>query len=487
MTSEYPKIPLEETEQENAVAEIPPAEETPAAEAFPCITLDDIEGNAPEAEPVEESPDSPEAAETIVEESEVPVEAEPVVEEPAAFTETETVTPPPAQKPAKVKKQRRKPHIALRIPLQLLSFILAVVMFATLLAGIVLMDLRQLFSSGGIKQLISAILTPTASAPAVIVPDRGPLHVTPIDTDATGDIAPDDGFIVDEDGNISIGGSSIDLGDIPDDILTGGGSDSNIDALVDWIYTQIDESIDEELKMTKEDMQSFVEKSTVSDFLAQKLSDYADDFINGTSNASITPEEIMALLEENAELMESELNIKLDKDQKEKLTASITTIVEEQDLDNTIRESVNEAMDKVLQENSQLLGGLTRQDIQNILQTLVSDQLLFGAVGAFVVLLLLLCLANFYNVPAGLTWASFSCIIAGGLMSVPLIVLQYSSEFVADLIPVLSGVTHVLSTFVDLFAPIHFSVLITGVVLLVGSIVWRIVRAVVRKRRPAAV
>lgn len=195
----------------------------------------------------------------------------------------------------------------------------------------------------------------------------------------------------------------------------------------------------------------------------------------------------MALLEENAELMESELNIKLDKDQKEKLTASITTIVEEQDLDNTIRESVNEAMDKVLQENSQLLGGLTRQDIQNILQTLVSDQLLFGAVGAFVVLLLLLCLTNFYNVPAGLTWASFSCIIAGGLMSVPLIVLQYSSEFVADLIPVLSGVTHVLSTFVDLFAPIHFSVLITGVVLLVGSIVWRIVRAVVRKRRPAAV
>lgn len=416
--------------------------------------------------------------------------------------------PVPQPEPVKAPKQKKKPHIALRILLQLISFALCLALFATAIAGVLLLDLRQLTSAGGIKQLINILITSSFSAPdtaqpAPQVPQYEGVTISRLssitfdepDTPATGDSAD---ITVDEDGNISVGGgSSIDLDQIPEDILGGDGSDVDVNGLVDWLYDQIDSTTDQELTVTREQMQSFVEQSTISDFLAEKLSEYADDFINGTENATITTDEIIDLLEENADLMKSELQIELTTEQKDALRGTFTQLVEENDLSSTIREQVNATVDKVLDENNEILdevlgevlgdnaASVELQDIQAFLQTLTSTGLMLGVIAVFVLLIALLCLANFYNVPAGLTWAAMPCIIAGGIVSLPIAVLQNSSEVITDLMPDAAAVVDMLASFAGLFAPIHYGLLILGAVLLVTGIIWRIIRKAVRKKKLA--
>ena len=88
------------------------------------------------------------------------------------------------------------------------------------------------------------------------------------------------------------------------------------------------------------------------------------------------------------------------------------------------------------------------------------------------VLILLLCGANFYNIPAGMTWASMPCILIGGILALPIAVLQ--------LMPTILGEMAAFAPMVNVLAPIHYAVPVIGLVLLIGSIVWRIVRSCLR-------
>ena len=396
-----------------------------------------------------------------------------LTQEPAAAV-TEAAQPEstpveePVGKPAK--KERRKPHIALRISLQILSLLLALVLFVGLIAGVLLADLRQTFSAGGIKQLINTIFTfaPTASHAEPAAAQSQGYSLSKLSSSDTAENGTSDGNI------------DLDLDEIPQDILTGGGTEENINSLVDWMYDQfVSES--EEAPITKEQLQSFVEKSTVSDYLAEELAAFADDFINGTENAQITTDELMGLLEENEELLKSELQIELDPETKEQLNQTVQKLVEESGINTTLRETVYNAVDSALESGTDL----SREDIQQTLQLLTSGGLFWGVAGGCLVLILLLCLLNYYNVPAGLTWASIPCIIAGVLMSAPLLILQLAPDLIAGLIPD-AAVLNMISSFAGIFAPIHYGLLGLGFALLIASIVWRIVRSSLQKKQLAA-
>lgn len=428
----------------------------------------------------------------------------------AAEAESQPMTEPEAQPvtapaPVKEKKVRRKPHIALRILLQLLSLLVAVALFATTLAGALILDVQQLTSSGGIKQLIDAVLeTMTTSAPAktpsaapylsnlsnwtihydeteattgdsysVIVDENG----NTIIVDGNGNVIDGGDFVVDENGNIVIGGDNIGLDDIPEDIILGGGSEESVGGLIDWIYDQIDESTEEELGITKEQVQTFVEESTFSDYLSDKLAGYADDFINGTQNTTITADEIMGLLEENEELLKNELNIELTPEMKEELKSSVEEIVENTDINNTIREEVFGAVEDAVNDSTAELG-VDMDQIRSALQLLTSQSMRNFVIIINVLLIALLCLLNFYNIPAGLTWAAFSCLLSGGILQLPMVVLQNMPTDGAS-----GGIPALLASFADVFQPIHNGVLFLGVGLLVVSIIWRFIRAVIRKVR----
>ncbi len=458
--------------------------------------------------PVEEIPaeDSAIAVETLLEPAEeLPVEAEEAVEEPVAEEVPEEPVAAPAEAEKPKKRKKKKPHIALRILLQLLSFVLSLVLFVTLIAGVLLADLRQLTSEGGIKKIINALLIPGASAPVEI-------HVAPIQADRMsvkwdetvpslpdGVTLPPDATLppdvtlpgditVDENGNITVGGEQvtipdIDISDIPVDILGGGSGEANVMDLVDWVYDTIEETGDVEMPCTKEEMRDFIQESTVADFVSEKLAGFTEDIINGTENTVITSDELVGLLKENEPLIKDKLKVEITEDQWFQIENAVVQVVEENKINETIRDTVYETVDSVLEENSAALGGLKREDIQAVLQTLTSDNLFYTFVGVTLGLLLLLCLLNFYNVPAGLTWASLPAIFAGLIMAAPILLLTNSADLVTGLVPDIGPVVGVLASFVGALKPIHYGLLGIGVGLLVLSIIWRIVRAIVRKNR----
>lgn len=346
---------------------------------------------------------------------------------------------PPIPMPAEpAKKQRRKPHIALRIGMQLLSFVLCLILSVALIATVVLADIHLLTSSGGIKQLITSVLLPSQASPT-LRPMLGTV------------------------------GSQIEPGQIQlpegaEDVIASG--DSN--ALVDLLYNTMQEMLGEEVPISKEQLQTFVEESTVTDYIAEKVAGYAEDIINGTENTQITAEELVGLLEENKELIEQTFEVEITDEIMEEIEANVTVIVEEQDINGTIRTEINNAMESAGAADS----GIPLNQIMQLIRILSRDTMLYGAIGVCVVLLLLLCGTNFYNVPAGLTWAAVPCILIGGILAAPIAVLQ--------LMPDILGEAAVLAPMVTVLAPIHYAVPAIGLVLLIGSIVWRIVRSCIR-------
>lgn len=372
----------------------------------------------------------------------------------AEYPQAPAPQPAPAQKPS-----RRKPHILLRMVLQFLSFVLCVALCACLLGTAVLADLNRLMSAGGIESLITAVMSPSPA----------PKRLTGV-VGAGGVLLEEDSFTIPD----------VDFEEIPEDILSGGDSEENMDSLISWLYGQLAESTDQPLNITEEQVQKFVEESTVSEFLSEKLAGFAEDFINGTSETTITTEEILGLLDENAELIEREFQIKLDDQAKKALQQSVDQMLASQDLNTVIRDQVFGSVEDAI--NDSMSGtGVSWEQLRPAIQTLCADSTLYAAIGLCALIMLVVCLLNFYNVPAGLTWVSIPCIIIGAMLTVALSALP----MLGAMLTLPGSVAQLLQSFTDLFMPIHAGILILGVVLLVGSIVWRIIRATGRRKQAA--
>ena len=448
--------------------------------------VEDTEPVVEDTEPVvEETEPVVEETEPVVEETEPVVEdAEPVVEEtePVVEEATPVVAAPPVQIPAPVVaapvipqsapaapqympvqkqekkvKTRRKPHIVLRILMQLLSFVLCLVLVGSLVATVVLADLNHLRSAGGIKQLINAVL----------IPDSGSQSAKP-HVGAAGVTIP----------------GNVDLSDLPIDLLTGGTAEENLESLIEWAYEKMEESSDVPLNFSKEDVMEFVEESTVTDFIADKLASYTEDFINGTQNTTITADEIMDLIEDNEDLIEEKFHMVITPNIRETIEKNVVKVVEEDDLNSTIRVQVFESVEQTIDQTASDMG-MSWEEIQPILQLLCADTTLYIAIGVCVLLLVLLCLLNYYNIPAGLTWFAIPSILVGILLTLPLVLLQTSPDLFAQFLP--TAVVGVVAAFADVLLPIHATVLIAGLAVLVVSIFWRVIRSVVNRKRNSAV
>lgn len=386
---------------------------------------------------------------------EAPAEEAVPAQEPAVSEAPAHVSP---QAPEK-KKPRKKPHIALRILLQFVSFVLCVCLSAGLLAAAVLADVHVLTSAGGINRIISALFTaPASSAPRPIAGAAG--------------------------GHMSVP----DLGDveIPDDILSGGADAENVNALVTFLYETLQARSEEPLPITEEQLQNFIEKSTVSDYLSEKLAGYAEDFINGTENTTITTDEVMTLLEENKTLIHQEFGVEITPEMEQQITATVEKVVVEQDISATIRNEVNSTVSGMLPGGSEENGDEKLAQLRSLLQFISSDSLLYAAVACCLALMLLLCLANFYNVPAGLTWSAVPAMVLGLILSLPLAAVQLLPQALAALVPELTLVIQVAGGFAGAIAPVHYGLLGLGLVLLIASIVWRCVCGALRKKQGCA-
>lgn len=349
---------------------------------------------------------------------------------------------------------RNKPPLALRLPLQILSGILSMVLTVCLIATALLMDVNSILSAGGIKQIISAVFTVSQPASARPRPIAGAL------------------------GGIRLDDSIPDIGDLenielPADALANG----NTEALVEWISDLLEETVGQEVNVDPEQIADFVNNSTITDYLSEKAAGYAEDFINDTQLTQITTEELMQLLEENQSLIESTFQVEITPETKQSLSATIEKTIVENDLNNVIHEQVLGGMEESL---DAALPNVDMATIRQYLQTLTSEKLMMGAIAVCIAIMLLLCLINFYNLPAGLTWSAVPCIVAGGLLSLPVLLLQASPTLLTDLVEMPETIPQLITSLLQGPAAIHFGMLLFGIILLVLSIIWRIVRSIGR-------
>lgn len=400
---------------------------------------------------------------------EQPAEQEQIIEQPV-----ETVAEVPAEQPkAKKQKKARKPRpVAVRILCGFVAFILCIAMFAISLTGVLILNVRTIVSREGITQIITQLI----SGQTVSGPVRPALAV----------------------------GAGVYM----DEYTTGGDLSGSF---VDWIYGIIMQEFGEELILTKEQVQTFVEESTVKDFVADKVAGLVEDFYSGESKTVITGEEIKELIHENKEILEEQFNLEINQEALDIVDAALEESgvlkpmeEEGQGLLEYIQQSLAAGQKPDLPEDGESgivgdgvtdggIGGGTDNTvgevnpmesvtmIMEIIRTATSYETVMVLAGAFVLLMLLLFLVTGFSFPATLADTGVVLLLVGLIFGAPAAICLNAPDLVHAILP--QPIGGVVSLIFSTTAGLNFTVLGVGVGLIVLAIVLKIILSVVQKKR----
>ena len=347
---------------------------------------------------------------------------------------------------AKLKLGWKKPPALIRLVMQIVSLLMCLTLIASLITTVLLADIRSLTSSGGIEKIISALFTPESSMQMpdpTIDPVANALPVHKLSS---------------TDGNQNSGDV-----EIPTDALT------DADAMNNFLTSFVEILVGEEAA-DPEDVSRFLEESTVMDFFTAKVASFVSDAFSGNQSATITSEEIMQLLDENQALLEEIFNIQITEERKAQISTQVNDLLAESDWENTIRQSINDLINTPIEG----LDGMTVGDLLGMIQNISQPGVILLAFGFCLLLMLGMCLLNFYNIPQALRWCGFPCLISGAILSAPLLVINASPAILAEAMPDTAALMTVVDAALSVVAPLHFGILILGVAMIVLSFLWRL-------------
>lgn len=399
------------------------------------------------------------------------------------------------------RKERKKPILPIRMVMQFASFVLCLLLVVSLDATVLVEDLQVLTSSGGIHTVLTALITPSADTtdPALLLPSPSSNNWSQLNsTTTTGGKSEEgsgneSGYTVDENGNIiapdgSIVGNVNDPSTIPDGVVIPGGTEipgnvelpadfeipsdilTNPDSLTNFIYEVASEMMGEDANITVEQVQTFVSESTITEFVAEKAETLINEVLTGEITTIITAEDVMNLIEENEALLEETFQFELTEEAKAEMHTKVEQAIAEADVDNAIRNSVEDVMHTTVPGAE----GMEVGDLMSRIEWFTHVEALVDAIIVCVVLVGLIMLANYYNLPRGLGWTAAANLIAGIVLSIPLIVIHVAPSVLGSALP--ANLLQVLNGVYSIMAPYHYAVLIVGVVLSIGSIAWGIVK-----------
>lgn len=355
--------------------------------------------------------------------------AEPVAEPVAAPAPAPVVEPIPVSvptpaavsKPKKAKRPKKPLNPVAVVLLKILSVLLTLCLVLSMTITVVLADLHLLARKESIEKITGQILSaPTHSAGTLTA---------------------------------AKGGLTINAADLTEDGLT------------DLIYDALLEHYGDEMTATKEQLASFLEKAGVKDYIAEKVAGYTGDFLNGTEKTTITEEEISRLIDENAKLIESEFNVKVDG----KLREDALKFVRESKISEKIRtEVIDKIEDFSLFPNSSFTVG----KLLAWLRALTSLSTVLILVAIDLALIVALFFAKRMRLGATMTSVGVTATSIGFTFALPTLLVQLLSGTIASAIgSVLAGI---LGALVGIMAPVHYGLLIGGVVLLIAGIIVRV-------------
>ena len=386
--------------------------------------------------------------------------------------------------PAKTKKEKkaRKPRsVPVKILMGLVAFILCVVMFVISLVGILILDVRAVVSRNGISQIVSQLI----SGQVFSGPARPALAA-------------------------GVGGGTVYM----DDFSVGGNMSG---MLVDWAYDMLKDQFGDEMPITKEQVQTFVEESTVQDFVSDKVAGIVEDFYSGKSETTITVEEITQLIEENKEIIEEQFDIEIT----EEALEAVDTMLEESGIlepieDKGLMDFIKENMDNsvtpespdvqqpdgvVDSENSgnsgnsgssgssgdtgNTIGAVNPMDSINQVMELVRTATSYTTVAAlgaaFALLLVLLFFVTGRSFPATLADTGVVLLLSGLIFAAPTALCVFNPQLVSDLVG--PGIGGIVCLIFNAAATVNFTVVGVGFALIVAAIVVKIVLSVKAKKQ----
>lgn len=340
------------------------------------------------------------------------------------------------EKPQRTRKIKRVPPLGVRILLRFLSFLLCLVLCASILATAVVLDLRQVTKKDNMDKVLTSLLS--------------------------GSVEAQNSLLVG-----AVGGDS-------------SGSGDSLDAILDWTYDYLKDYFGDEMTITQDQMKEFVDRSTAKEALTDKLASYVEDFLNGTQNTEITTDEIIEIIDDNEKLIEEifgdyEVNVDI-----EQVKADVEEFVAENDLNEMIREEVFEVI-----ETTPILGDdMTVKDLLEQFRFVSSNTALVILICINVLIIVLLFFTNWMRLYATLNWAGTSLVIVGGLLALPTLLLQLMPNVVGDLFSASLGtaqadmISGLVGVVVKLIAPVHYTILLVGLAMLICSIVIKIVKKI---------
>ena len=175
---------------------------------------------------------------------------------------------------------KKKLPVGIRIVFAFLSVLLCIALFATTLVTIAVTGLKVVTSEDGLETIITQALFPKSASVRVIPKLAG--------------------------GN-AVGGMGM-LGS-----LSGlGGTDQSL--LVDTLFDMVQEQFGGELPISKDAVAELLEESTIPEFISDKAASIISDVITGEVTTTITKDEVIQLIEENADLIEEKLDITIEQE-----------------------------------------------------------------------------------------------------------------------------------------------------------------------------
>lgn len=336
---------------------------------------------------------------------------------------------------AKAKKRSKKPFFLFRFFLNLMSFVLYLVLMVSLLATSLLADAKILTSSGGIEAIMTHLVSPDQAPPAT-APAMGAVGVVQLSS-----------------------------AEVPGDAPV------SEDTLVEQIREMAQQILGEDTPITTEQIHSFIENSTLMEFVADKAASTVENILKGEADSSplITTEEILQLIDENEQVIEDTFQIELTEKSKQEMSAQIDDALADADMNALLQESIVQALQTTVPGTN----GMTVQDLLGYVEKLAQPPVI--ALGAALCLMLmgLVMWLNYYQLHRGLRWIAGACITAGSLLATPLALVQFSPALVSGILPETGETLQLLSGAAAVIAPVHYGMLAVGVVLTLVSFVWR--------------
>lgn len=379
----------------------------------------------------------------------------------------------------KKNKKGRRPIAPFRLLLQLVSLVLYLALTVSLLATALLTDVRILTSSGGIETILTNLVAPED------------VQQTPSTSPAMGaagvmlyNMYEFDGYIVDDDGNI-IAPDGMVLGNIndpdsiqlpegvelPDDLQIPSQALTSPNTLAEYVHELAQQILGEDIPITVDQVLAFILESNVMGFVADKAATLVADILSGNPDPApiITSDEIVQLVTDNKAVIEKHLQVEITDEIQQEIAFQIHENVDDEALNQSLRDGV----DQVLAEPVPGMNGVTVSDLMAKINLFTQLKFIYAAAMVCLMLMGLLMLLNYYDLPRGLRWSSSAFISVGSLLSVPLLVLQLSPVLLENLLPETAEALALVGGAARVISPLHYGLLILGVVLLLASVLWR--------------